>query len=264
MKRFSITNAGFMASVAQAAGGAFSPLDIDDLEIWLDASDLSTINGGSVVEGGNVSAWNDKSGNGNHFTQGVALDQPVYQATGFNNLKTVFADSGTAGRNKGLLSNYDLSVSSAFTLIIIGKRGSVMGGYPEFFGTYLVSDPINCLAFGQTPNNISIIKNFFGDNPTAMAGFTTTPGGLYIRSGNYNGITYLSSYGTPEINITPTVMQSLAPGNTSLFSIAGGNLDANTRGDFYFSEVLFYRRNVSGIDLTNLKTYLSDKWGVTI
>lgn len=45
-------------------GGAFTPLDLPNLLLWLDASDASTITESS----GLVSQWDDKSGNGNHVT----------------------------------------------------------------------------------------------------------------------------------------------------------------------------------------------------
>jgi len=43
------------------------------LALWLDASDSSTI----TESGGSVSQWDDKSGNGNHITQGNVFLQPT-------------------------------------------------------------------------------------------------------------------------------------------------------------------------------------------
>jgi len=43
------------------------------VSLWLDASDSSTI----TESGGSVSQWDDKSGNGNHITQGNVFLQPT-------------------------------------------------------------------------------------------------------------------------------------------------------------------------------------------
>ncbi len=50
--------------------------------LWLDAADPSTL----TFNGSNVSAWRDKSGNGNHASQGTAIRQPIYRAAGINGL----------------------------------------------------------------------------------------------------------------------------------------------------------------------------------
>ena len=50
-----------------------SPLVLPNLQLWLDATDSSTV---TVATG--VSQWDDKSGNGFNATQGTATEQPAY------------------------------------------------------------------------------------------------------------------------------------------------------------------------------------------
>lgn len=52
---------------------AWTPADITT-ELWLDASDVSTI----THVANSVSQWGDKSGNDNHFVQSTGLNQPTY------------------------------------------------------------------------------------------------------------------------------------------------------------------------------------------
>lgn len=52
----------------------FSPIEISNLELWLDATDSSTI---SLRDSTFVTGWSDKSGQGNDFTQSVLDDQPT-------------------------------------------------------------------------------------------------------------------------------------------------------------------------------------------
>lgn len=60
----------------------FTPADVSTLEFWVDASDLSTL---TIDGSNNVSQWDDKSGNGNHATQGIAADQPLLVMNELNN-----------------------------------------------------------------------------------------------------------------------------------------------------------------------------------
>ncbi len=52
----------------------FSPLDLSGLVFWLRGDDVTHSSNA-------VSSWNDKSGNGNHFTQGTAGNKPTYSAS---------------------------------------------------------------------------------------------------------------------------------------------------------------------------------------
>lgn len=56
---------------ALLGGLKFNPLSLSPA-LWLDAADTSTITASS----GDVSQWNDKSGNGYNFTQSTAANQP--------------------------------------------------------------------------------------------------------------------------------------------------------------------------------------------
>lgn len=82
----------------QAAGGVFTPLSLSPT-LWLDASDTSTITSAA----NRVSAWADKSGNGNNAAQGTAGLKPTTNTTTMN------------GRNVLDFSS-NLIVTSSFTL----------------------------------------------------------------------------------------------------------------------------------------------------
>jgi hypothetical protein len=56
--------------------------------LWLDGSDASTI----TLNSGNVSQWNDKSGNGRNFSQASAAAQPAYTANQLNGLPALIFD----------------------------------------------------------------------------------------------------------------------------------------------------------------------------
>jgi len=70
----------------------FRPDSISGLKLWLDADDASTI-----TESTGVSAWADKSGQGNNATQGTGASQPSLQAAALNGKSAVRFD-GTDDR----------------------------------------------------------------------------------------------------------------------------------------------------------------------
>lgn len=55
----------------------WTPKALPNLALWLDAADSSTI----VLNGSNVSQWNDKSGNNRNATQSTPVNQPPYSAS---------------------------------------------------------------------------------------------------------------------------------------------------------------------------------------
>jgi len=63
------------ASPKGGGGGGWTPADITT-ELWLDAADAGTI----TLSGGDVSQWDDKSGNSRHFSMPVAAFRPYYDA----------------------------------------------------------------------------------------------------------------------------------------------------------------------------------------
>lgn len=67
---------------------AWSPLDLPNLEVWLDASDDATI----TEVGGEISQWDDKSGNANHAVQATPADQ--CSTTTYNGLSAIDSQLG--------------------------------------------------------------------------------------------------------------------------------------------------------------------------
>ncbi len=66
----------------------FSPTDISDLNLWLDAADSFTVS----MNGALVAKWCDKSGNGNDVAQSLESRQPTYNYTGMNSRATLEFD----------------------------------------------------------------------------------------------------------------------------------------------------------------------------
>lgn len=134
--------------------------------LWLDAADASTI----TLNGGNVSQWNDKSGNGRHATQATAANQPTYSATNF------------PGSLPGLLFDGSNDVMDVSTTAMQNQT----------HGVYWVWSRSGAGSVGDTYKpSISVL---------ASAGQGTDRGALhYVKNSNNYGACY-PYYGGPNTN----------------------------------------------------------------
>ena len=92
----------------------WTPAEISTVA-WFDANHTSTI---TKDETQSVSQWDDKSGNGNHATQGTGSNQPIYIPTDprMNNLPAIFStNSGQTG-----LKTQDVTIRNMYTVIYYG------------------------------------------------------------------------------------------------------------------------------------------------
>ncbi len=98
----------------QDAEGVFSPLDITNLKLWLDADDSPTIV--PYLNGSDLTRWDDKSGLGNNILQSTAAEQPFYDTGAAGNGKDGVTFDRSTGENMDLP---DLGLSSGnFTIFI--------------------------------------------------------------------------------------------------------------------------------------------------
>ncbi len=96
-----------------------NPLDLDGLQLWLDASDSSTI----TESGDDVSQWDDLSGGGNNATQSTGLDQPKTNTETINRLNAIDFD-GTDHWMDGTALDVSTGV---FSISIVFEPDSVTG-----------------------------------------------------------------------------------------------------------------------------------------
>ena len=109
--------AGFPGVMSPALGGGFLPTNITNLQLWLDADDSGTITQSS----GNVSQWDDKSGNENHGTQGTEANQPNTGTRTLND-KNVLDFNGTTDF---LTLTSNVTLSDDFSIFIVNVNDSI-------------------------------------------------------------------------------------------------------------------------------------------
>jgi hypothetical protein len=251
----------YLSHRRKAFAGAFAPTDITGCDLWLDASDNSTVLDATDAEASDdeaVKTWQDKSGNANHAVQSTVAKQPLRRAAEVNGLdsidfigdylvgtsdltprqtdeKTVFivASADAAGTNT-FLTLYDIVGATS------GSTGSMTAevAYRIFDGAWVSSTP----ASTTNASMITLTQASTGDLLAAvnmwLDGSSVTRTGGADRAFADRSCVYV--LGNPESDGT------------------GVSYD----GDL--CEIIVYDTELSTADRESVETYLADKWGITI
>jgi hypothetical protein len=249
-----------------AATSLWSPLLLGSgLKMWLDANDSSTI----TLNGSTVSQWNDKSGTGNHVSNGTAGSQPTYQATGFNSLPTVSFDG----------SNDFLGKSS---VVDVPSTGDL------FFGAIFEMDTTNGIwnwivghrsAANSSLNGAIAIQRGGGDNQigchntdvadtrikvdvtSLLVDRIATLGRAGGSSGNGGSVT-VTATGPSGASYLTSGTQSWTSSSGSFLQIGGRQQSGTNFFDGQISEVIVCNRNLTTAERQSFEGYLAWKWNI--
>lgn len=103
------------------AGDAWSPADLaTPPKFWLD--EVSAV----INASGAASQWNDRSGNGAHFSNSTANQRPTINATGLNGKRTLSFDgvNDNLQNNDSAVRGWFSSVSSGWGLTVVRRTAS--------------------------------------------------------------------------------------------------------------------------------------------
>lgn len=224
------------------------------LKLWLDASDLSTI----TESGGAVSQWSDKSGNGNHATQGTGAAQPLTNANTMNGKNVITFDS----TDDWLAANGVATVGEGDrTVFIVAKPTTqvdigVMTAFqksPDAGDTDQSKLEITTAGDIQHTTLTSEILDTRDWTDTPFVLSTTSAG--TVGNARVNGA-------AADTNPTYT---SKALSSSGFFNI-GQELDAASPSNFYggdIAEILIYNRILSALEIQNINNELLYNWGIT-
>lgn len=225
---------------------AFTPTDMTNLKLWLDADDSSTI----TESGGSVSLWEDKSGDSRNASRSVSARQPK---TGVRTIggKNVITFDGTDD-NMELLN--PLSNVTAWTSFIIlntsaSNASSAILGYSggsTNHGTLKTEQWNNTGKLGYTRRNVADYASSI-NTPSGDAMFTT-----YTTSSS--NLVFSSGGSSDTVNVGATRMDLELLGATTP---AGSDPYVGDIG-----EVLFYERQLTAEEISTVESYLAAKWGL--
>jgi len=218
--------------------------------VWLDASDAI-----SIFKDNNyrVTQWNDKSGNENNFVNTTGnYPTYLYPRQSFSNRRCIsfkrqFLTNSTIYQNT--------TASNGYTLFFVGKMNSL-------FGTVFSND------FYQTPNvNVSF------NDPYALnvkQGTVTTGNSISYNLTGYSLFSVtLSGSANAIITADSLVIQRdkqnyVYPDYTPYPAYIGNDSLNNLAQNMEISELILYGAPLNFSNILKVKTYLINKWNLTL
>jgi hypothetical protein len=244
-----------------ASGAAFTPLALSGLVGWYDSSDLSRMaqnsdGSGAVAVGDQVGYWADKSGGGNHVTQGIAANRPTLTAAAVNGRAALVFDGSNDNLSRtsytaqsGLAGLTRIAVFSTSQNSHLSR--DVSGADVPFFVTG-----------GQMVSRIS------GSAGTATAISPANQAALRVYASRYDGsgptkeLYFNNAIQTPEASaFVTTALTATTPAGPGTLHI-GSNAAANNFINGPIAEYLVYNRALSAAELTAVYNWLKAKWGL--
>jgi hypothetical protein len=245
----------------------FNPLDIDGLQVWMDAADSTTITGSSPV-----TQWNDKSGNGYNFTASAGPAVASASQNGLNTLTFTAASSqflsNTATTN--FMEFYSLSVFAAFKY-----SDTTSGGY--IFAKSLYGSANGRILLGRdagtpatlnagivtTANAYSTYSDVYTANTWRIYGFVADRSAGTVKA-YQNGSNNASASFTVDTstNLTTTFPMAIGAYNNSSGTLASPQADLYLNGSL--GELLVYNSALSFQQRQQVEGYLSQKWNIPL
>ena len=233
----------------------FSPRQIPGCALWLDAADSSTITGTTTV-----TAWTDKSGNGNHAA--FDTNKPSYTAANryiettnnnthirlpsaaFTNTTNqtciifiIYADKQTGSNNQALFSTLDYGLYQLLRC-------------PTYAGAYLIRGNMTSDASYTAFKNSLMTTNIVLYSLQYTAGVT--------GADNYS-VAPFGNYWHPISANTQSITSDIYLGGIASFDIAG---DVHANLQIY--EIIAYNNVVlTSAQRQQVESYLAQKWGLT-
>jgi len=196
-------------------------------DLWFDAADASTV----IESNGDVSQWNDKSGNGDNAIGSVP--NPTYELGAFNGKDSIYFNNNDIGYISGF--NLDLS---PFMIMFVGEGQLNSAGIGNFPRLYLNNNTAS-----YVDNNI---MSWAEDNTKRLL------------SWSFDGIN--SHIVHRNASSTATATKAATSGLVNDYVIGRGG---SNYSDGRFCEYIILRRNATTTERQKLEGYLAHKWGLT-
>jgi len=240
-----------VSSSSSSSSRGFNPLDVSPVG-WWDATDSDTI----TDSGGNVSQWDDKSGNNYDVTQGSGSDQPI---TGTRNIN---------GLNILDFPQKELSINSRLGL---GANPDVMIAVVIVVDSSVTSDDRWCGFSGNVTNSIKVSVGSDGwawrynngnDKYTPVTLSTPTITVMTRPQGGTYGDARCFVNGVEQAESVQTNPTSIPNDTTQLFEIGDGDVGGgNKRFDGAIGELIVVEDET--LDTRQkLEGYLAWKWSL--
>lgn len=244
-----------------------NPASISGLQLWLDAADSSklfdaTTGGSAVAADGGVARWEDKSGNGRHFTQSTIANRPARRSSGRNGFGTLEFD-GSNDRLVGDATVY-FNPNVPYTAIIVHVVSETAATYPILFSAKTTGGRNNRF-FNSTDGNYQDYAQGTDGSEFARTRFTSVSRGTWGAVGfNFTGSSALTAASfSARFNGAGLTRLDAAAYTANLGNASIGS-DADIANHFkgHIAEILIYSKSFTNEEMLVLEEYLRSKWAL--
>ena len=235
-----------------AATGTFTPPNVPNLAAWYDASDTATI----TQSGGTVSAWQDRSGNGNTLAPPVNVPGPTFTAAGIAGLGSVTFNGmvSLVGSNQG----FSTQLFNASTVFAVSNQTTTSNSTLLWSGT-----PANP-HWALQPSASGKILYDLNDGSTGRLTASGVPTGAaqWTASGSVNAhAQVLAKNG----NVIASGSGPTAAASANYPLVVGATYVPNGASALFtgqIGEILVYNRALTTGEIAEVQGYLGCKWGL--
>ncbi len=232
--------------VASAKAGAWSPLNLPGLQVWLDPSDSATV----TLVATKVSQLNDKSGNAKHVTQGTDSRRPtITTLNGLNALS--FAGAQALGHS----SLTAVPLGTAQTVLMVATKSTGAGGAYTITMTDGAAQANHMtIASNYAPGAFEVYaQNVFSVQFTIVVSST----GHHVVGLRRDGTAITGRYDAAASG------SGTASANNAVYAWALGaqGPDALAPMTGTIGEVIITNTALSAGDLASAESYLKSRWG---
>ena len=224
----------------------FQPVDISGCQLWLDAADASSM---TFSSGTTVSAWLDKSGNGNNGTPNTEI---TWNVNGFGTSLPAMTFTNT----QWFLGNVSIT-GNQFTAFCVFNMNSAASFYARVLslGVSGENDYNNNAYICIVRLGGTVFSNYRdGTYPTIDIALDTNE----LTTSWVDGTTsYISQYGG-----TPTTIGSSGNFGVTSYAIGVSNNTADSPFYGYVAEVIVYNTALTLSQRQQVEAYLAWKWGL--
>lgn len=199
----------------------------------------------SLSDGATVNTWPDESGNGNDLS---STGGPTFEANALNGVDAVRCD-GVDDYFDSVAAINSSQPNQIFAVMEIVTRDS------SGVGNQVITNASSCASgrndiFADTGD----LTIFSGTSVTSSTASDTNP---HIYEAEFDT--------TDVLRLDGADIVSGDAGSQALDTVRiGANCNLGEFGDQRYGELLVYNRSLSAFEESNVRSYLSDKWGITV
>ena len=231
----------------------FTPRDLDP-EAWWDAADATTI----TVSSGDVSQWDDRSGNGYHVAQGTTANQPRYGDATLNGISVLSFTAGNGERLNGTTTGFS-ALANGCTVCAVARSGANASSkivLSQALGTGTAATTyLQALDTEQWHSNVAGAA--IGVGATGVT--TWKRHAVIIPAGAGNTVTIEQDGGAATATSTATTSGTAANG---VFRVGTNPADSGARFLGDIAEIIVFGAVLTADQRARIDDYFVKKWGL--